>query len=81
MPITDRGSRGFICINQFLNDYQNLCAAYQANILDKGMFRRVHSGRLLFWYRILEEYLAQARVQYGDPRNWSDFAATAAKMR
>ena len=68
-------------INQFLNDYQNLCAAYQASILDKRMFRRVHSGRLLFWYRILEEYLTQARVQYGDPQIWSDFATAAAKLR
>jgi hypothetical protein len=64
-------------INQFLNDYENLCAAFQVGILDKGMFRRVHAGRLVFWHRILAAYIAAARVEYGDPKIWIDFVTTA----
>ena len=68
-------------INHFLNDYENLCLAFQANILDKDMFARAHAGRLIFWHRILRSYIDEARVRYGDPDIWIDFVRTAERFQ
>lgn len=67
-------------INQFLNDYQNLCAAFQENILDKKMFKKIHSGRLLFWYNILSNYINEAKTLYKDTEIWGDFVETAKEI-
>ncbi|MEE1885346.1 DUF4760 domain-containing protein [Pedobacter flavus] len=67
-------------INQLLNDFQNLSAAYQENLLDRKMFKKIHSGRQIFWYRILSNYIEEAKYYYADKNIWKDFVETSKQL-
>lgn len=75
--IEESGHGSTFIVDMFLNDMQNICAALRYGLVDKEVFDSIHSGRVLFWYRRLSSYVEKKRIDYDDPRLWSDFERVA----
>ncbi|GFZ92845.1 hypothetical protein GCM10011531_25870 [Aquaticitalea lipolytica] len=59
--------------NMFLNHLQNLCTAYEFELVDEKVFYSIHSNRICWWYTILEPYIAQRKIDYKNPKIWFEF--------
>ncbi len=68
---------GSFTLNSWCNHFQNICAAYQFELVSPGVFKRVHAFRVIHWWKILSPYVNRQRTQLGDPTLWGDFDSVA----
>lgn len=60
-------------VNSFLNYLQNLCTAYELGLVSSRSFEAIHAGRVVWWYRVLQPYIAFRRVSYHNATIWKVF--------
>lgn len=62
-----------VCVNHFINDLQNLCAALKHGIIDGAVFQAVHAGRVRWWHELLQNYVDSQRKGLNDSTIWKNF--------
>ena len=69
-----------VVTNMFLNHLQNICTAYNFGLIDKKVFAVIHSGRILWWYKVLNPYIEERSIDYANDLIWCEFTALAKKI-